>query len=673
MTVGVCYYPEHWDESLWEDDLERMRCAGISVVRVAEFAWSIFERTEGEFSFDFFDRFLALCERKGMKVIFGTPTATPPAWLTHKYPEALNARRDGVLLRHGGRKHYNYNAPIYLEKTAIIVTRLAEHYGHHPVIIGWQIDNELNCETNEFYSEADSVAFRAFLKEKYGTLDKLNACWGTAFWSQTYTDWEEIFVPRPVAHVGINPHLELDYLRFISHSCLAYCELQSSILRAHIDERMFITTNGLFGHMDNHEMTRRSLDVYTYDSYPNFAFGLDRTGKLDRLRDRWSSMKLTEVRSICPHFGVMEQQSGPGSWYSRMESPSPRPGQMFLWAMQSVAHGADFVSFFRWRTCTFGTEIYWHGVLDYDNRDNRRYHELRRFAAAMKKLEPLCGADVVAPFAVVRDYDNVFDAEIDQWHRRVTQQSEDAIFEASQLEHIPMDFVYLHRGITAQELHKYKALIMPHAVIMTKEYADVLKEYVRAGGTLVIGCRSGYKDEYGRCVMTPQPGLLSELTGSDVRDFSFVSPAEKTPAASWNGKKMEMPVFCDVLEAQARSGANVTARYKTGYFDGDGALVENGYGEGRVLHLGSAFGAENTLMIFEHLGLTNPAADVIDAPADVELVLREKDGKRWLFVLNYQDREMEITLKREMLSLLEDKMLCGAVSLRPYEVKVLRI
>ena len=474
MTVGVCYYPEHWDEGLWESDLDRMLGAGVSVVRVAEFAWSIFEKTEGAFSFDFFDRFLALCQRKGMKVIFGTPTATPPAWLTRKYPEVLNARRDGVLLRHGGRKHYNYNSPIYLEKTRIIVTKLAMHYGQHPAIIGWQIDNELNCETDEFYSEADSAAFRVFLRNKYGTLDALNASWGTVFWSQTYTDWEEIFVPRPVAHVGINPHIELDYLRFISHSALSYCALQADILRAHIAPRMFITTNGLFAHMDNHKMTRESLDLYTYDSYPDFAFELAREGQLDRLRDRWSSMKLTEVRSICPHFGVMEQQSGPGGWYSRMEMPAPRPGQMQLWALPSAAHGADFVSFFRWRTCTFGTEIYWHGVLDYDNRDNRRLSELRAFTDAMKKLTPLCGASHPASFAVVRDYDNVFDAQIDQYHRRVTQQSEDAIFETAQLTHTPMDFVYLHEGISLQELKKYKALFMPHAVIMTKAYADAL-------------------------------------------------------------------------------------------------------------------------------------------------------------------------------------------------------
>ena len=670
LTAGVCYYPEHWDESLWESDLERMFSCGITIVRVGEFAWNFFEPKEGEFTFDFFDRFLALCERKGMKVIFGTPTATPPAWLTHKYPEVLNATRDGVLYRHGGRKHYNYNSPVYREKTALIVGQLAAHYADHPAIIGWQIDNELNCETNEFYAEADSAAFRVWLRERYGSLDALNRAWGAAFWNETYTDWEEVFVPRPVAHVGINPHLHLDYLRFVSASACGYCALQTSILRAHIAPRMFITTNGMFGHLDNHEMTRESLDLYTYDSYPNFAFGLDRTGNLGRLRDRWSSMNLSVVRSICPHFGIMEQQSGPGSWYSRMESPTPRPGQMLLWAMQSVAHGADFVSFFRWRTCTYGTEIYWHGLLNYDNRDNRRIAELREFTRRLSLIDEVCGADFAAEVAIVRDYDNVFDAEIDMWHRRVASQSEDAIFETCQLTHTPCDFVYLDHA-DAQQLARYKALFMPHASIMTPGRAQLLEAYVRAGGVLIIGCRSAYKDESGRCVMTPQPGLLAPLTSTDIMDFSFASPAEDTPRAVMNGQEMEMPVFTDILTPL--SGARVLARYASSYFAGEAALTEHDIGEGRVLHLGSAFGAENTRMILDHLSLTAPLRDIVDAPEDVELVLREKGGCRWLFALNYQPQAQTLTLNVPAHDLITDSPVSGAITLAPYDVRVFRL
>ena len=148
LNLGTCYYPEHWDRSLWEEDMKRMLDAGIGTVRVAEFAWSKVEPHEGCFTYDFFDEFLDAAHALGMKVIFSTPSATPPAWLTEKYPEVLNARMDGVLYRHGMRRHYNYNSPKYRELVCRIVEKLGGHYGQRPCIIGWQIDNEINCETD---------------------------------------------------------------------------------------------------------------------------------------------------------------------------------------------------------------------------------------------------------------------------------------------------------------------------------------------------------------------------------------------------------------------------------------------------------------------------------------------------------------------------------------------
>ncbi|MBQ3891722.1 MAG: beta-galactosidase, partial [Lachnospiraceae bacterium] len=167
ITLGTCYYPEHWDESLWREDLERMFSVGITTVRIAEFAWSKVEEKEGQFNFDFFDKFLDLTDELGMQVIMGTPTATPPAWLTEKYPDVLNAKKDGTLFRHGLRRHYNYNSENYKRLSKIIVEKFAEHYGKRKSVIGWQIDNEINCEIAEFYSESDDKAFNVFLKNKY--------------------------------------------------------------------------------------------------------------------------------------------------------------------------------------------------------------------------------------------------------------------------------------------------------------------------------------------------------------------------------------------------------------------------------------------------------------------------------------------------------------------------
>lgn len=171
LTLGTCYYPEHWDKSLWKKDLERMLDAGIRVIRIGEFAWSKVESREGEYTYEFFDSFLEIVAQTEMKVIFGTPTATPPAWLTDTYPEVLNSNIDGISFQHGARRHYNYNSLIYQRFCKNIVEKFASHYAPHPSVIGWQIDNELNCERDTFYSESDTLAFREFLKRKYGSIE----------------------------------------------------------------------------------------------------------------------------------------------------------------------------------------------------------------------------------------------------------------------------------------------------------------------------------------------------------------------------------------------------------------------------------------------------------------------------------------------------------------------
>lgn len=419
LVLGTCYYPEHWDESLWRDDLRRMLENGIEVIRIAEFAWSKIERYEGVFNYDFFDRFLDVAADMGMKVIFCTPTATPPAWLTEKYPEVLNANMDGVLYRHGGRRHYNYNSPKYQELTRIIVEKSASHYAKHPAIIGWQIDNELNCEKNEFYSESDTIAFRKFLMEKYGSIDALNEAWGTNFWNQTYNSFEEVYVPRTTLSNNTNPHEVLDYTRFVSDSACKFAKLQSDIIRKYIKPGDFITTNGLFGNLDNQRMTNESLDFITYDSYPNFAYCLDAYNKDNFLKDRMWSRNLSEVRAVSKNFGIMEQQSGANGWNTGMAAPTPKPGQMTLWTMQSVAHGADYVSYFRWRTCTYGTEIYWHGILDYSGRDNRRLAEVKSVHEKFQKLSEIAGSKYEAKVGFLKDYDNAWDSQLDVWHEKV--------------------------------------------------------------------------------------------------------------------------------------------------------------------------------------------------------------------------------------------------------------
>jgi beta-galactosidase len=675
IVLGTCYYPEHWDEKMWKEDLLRMKQAGISVVRVAEFAWSKTEPTEGNFTFDFFDRFLDTAKETGTSVIFCTPTAAPPAWLTTAYPETLNALIDGTLLRHGARRHYNYNSPVYRRLSARIVEKLASHYGPHPNIIGWQIDGELNCETDEFYSGSDTAAFREFLENKYGTLDELNDAWGTEFWNQTYTSWGEVFVPRPTIHDTVNPHQVFDYIRFISDSACSFAKMQSDILRKYIKAGDFITHNGLYTNLDNHRFTAESLDYMFYDCYPDFAYCVDEDPlHSGDLNDRKWSGNLSELRSISPVFGIMEQQSGPNGWNNRMEAAAPRPGQMTLWTLQSIAHGADYIGYFRWRTCTRGTEIYWHGILDYSNRDNRRLAELADIYRKTSAIQAAAGSRFRAAFGVLKDYDNVWDVRLDKWHYRIHAASEPAIFQASQLTHTPMDYVYIpdsehEEGKASLEtLQKYPVLFYPHPVIVTEKTAALLEKYVGAGGILVLGCRTGYKDSRGQCPMAKLPGLLRDMSGTDVVDYTFIAPDDDRVTVDWDGDELEAAVFVDVLEPLGN--AKVLGTYRQNYYAGKAGLVCSEYGKGRVYYFGGAFTRRTAMVFLKKLGIAEPWRDILEIPECCELALREGNGRRFFFVLNYGKQSAVLTVKRELQDLYAGGAVSGKIELPPYGTAV---
>jgi beta-galactosidase len=672
IVLGTCYYPEHWDRKLWKEDLARMKENGIKAIRIAEFAWSKFEPAEGAYTFGFFDDFMEFAGVADMGVIFCTPTATPPAWLTEAYPEVLNARIDGVLYRHGGRRHYNYNSPVYQSFTRRIVEKLGEHYGPHPNVIGWQLDNELNCQVDVFYSESDTLAYREFLKKKYATLEELNRAWGNVFWNQEFTAWSEIHVPRPTVSDSTNPSAILDYIRFISESCRSYAKLQSDILRRYLKPGDFITTNGMFGNLDNHRMTGESLDFFCYDSYPAFAFSFrNENFNPGDLNDRRWSQSLSEIRSISPNFGIMEQQSGPPGSHSGMEAPAPKPGQMTLWTMQSIAHGADYVSYFRWRTCAMGTEIYWHGILDYSSRDNRRLAEVKDIYEKTQSIAAVAGSRYTAAFGVLKDYDNIWDSQIDSWHRRFGRFSESEIFRAAQLSHTPMDYVYITESPDLETLKPYPVLFYPHPVILKKEVVEVLESYVREGGTLVLGCRTGYKDDTGKCPMVNLPGLLQNLSGVDVLEYSFVGPDDGQIMADWEGTPLEAAVFNDILAPLGN--ARVLGTYQNNYYAGKPALICNEYGKGRVYYFGAAFSAAAVLVFLEKLGIVNPHRDIVEADTCCEVALRRGGRGNFLFVLNYAKTTAQVTLKKEMTDLYTGRSCSGKVELPPFGTAVYQI
>lgn len=673
LGLGVCYYPEHWPESLWEDDFRRMREMNIKVIRMAEFAWAIFEPEEGRFDFSFFHRVMDLAHRYGLKVILGTPTATPPAWLTHKYPEVLNANLEGVLYRHGMRRHYNYSSPKYRELSERIVRNMVEAYKDHPAVIGWQIDNELNCETNVFYAEADHAAFREWLKNRYGSLDNLNQAWGTVFWSQTYTDWEQVHLTRPTVSHSPNPHLALDEKRFISANTISFAKLQADIIRQ-LAPHHWVTTNGTFGHLDSHELTDELLDFFSYDSYPQFSTIFPGEDE-NPLKDRAWSMNLSNVRSISPNFCVMEQQSGPGGWVNRIGMASPRPGQIRLWSYQSVLHGSDLLVYFRWRTATVGTEIYWHGINDYHNQPNRRLQEVAQVGEEFAKIgTAIAGTSYRADVAILQDYDNIWDGELDQWHGPLQRQSMRSWYKQLQYRHIPADLVTLRPATALEDLTRYKVIVYPHPAIMTDETAERLTEYVKQGGKLFFGARTGYKNPSGHCYMRPFPGPVAELCGITVEDFTLIKgtvpPSELRWLCSGLASEAKAAGFNEILHIE-NPEVEIVAEYASEYYAGKPALTRRAVGKGEVWYYGAAYSEPVVDALMDELGLQSPAADLLDAPAEVELGIRFSGAADYLFLLNYSDKPAVIRLKKAVKDLLSGALLEEEVEMPQYGVLIL--
>ncbi|MGD9048915.1 MAG: beta-galactosidase, partial [Anaerolineae bacterium] len=320
---GVDYYPEHWPEKRWLEDARLMAEAGLNVARLAEFAWSRIEPREGEYDFDWLDHAILILADRGIRVILGTPTASPPPWLMARLPDAFRVREDGQRVTFGNRREYCPNNPDYQEHSRRIVTRMAEHYAGHPAVIGWQIDNEFG---DRCYCPVCATAFQGWLRQRYGTLDELNERWGTIFWSHVYTDWAQIPVPLTTGGAP-NPGLALDFSRFMSDSYVAYQQMQIDILRERCQPsgaaRRQVISHNLMGFkydLINYFDLARSLDIVAWDNYQRMQWGMH--AMVDPSYGALAADTMRGLRG--QNFWVMEQQAGSGGW--EVISVPPRPG-----------------------------------------------------------------------------------------------------------------------------------------------------------------------------------------------------------------------------------------------------------------------------------------------------------------------------------------------------------
>jgi beta-galactosidase len=661
--LGVAYYPEQWPRERWRIDAGLMAEAGISLVRLAEFSWAHLEPEEGRFEFAWLDEVLEILGEAGLAVVLGTPTAAPPAWLIERHPEILPVRADGRAVRFGHRRHYCPNQPAFLEATERVVAALADRYGHDTRVVAWQIDNELG---GRCFCDGCHRAFQDWLHRRHHSLGNLNESWGTAFWGQTYSSWRQIPLPEsmPVPlpdgflPSSPNPGLALDYRRFASESLVRFQRLQIGILRERRSPGQRITHNLMgfrYPDVDYHALAEE-LDFVSWDNYPL----LDRTG-------RWSTQALgaDAMRGLGGGpVWVLEQQVGPLGWEMLR---TPRRGHMRLHTYQAIAHGAEAVFYFRWRTARFGTEQHWHGILDHDGRPRRRYREIRELARELLQLRPaLGGASPVAEAAIVHDYDSRFALQVQPTNAALGyEETVQRHYEALRRLGLGVDLVS-PRAV----LGGYRLVVAPNLYVLDQEVSAALADYVEQGGWLVLAPRIGVKD---RCNALPErafPAWLDELSGLEVVDYASV---DQHSAVRFGGPDGTMPAgaFTGWYEEVELKGARPRARYLEGDFAGSAAVAEREVGEGRVTYIAGA-ASESTLRDLYRDLCARADLPVHEVHDDVESVrLLSPRGGGLLFLLNHASEDRAVELDGAWQDLLGGEGGSGVISLPAYGIALL--
>ncbi|HXJ95373.1 MAG TPA: beta-galactosidase [Terriglobia bacterium] len=656
FIYGVDYYPEAWSESLWEKDAAMMQAAGINFVRMGEFAWVKMEPSEGHYDFAWLDGALKVLNAHGIKAVLGTPSAAPPAWLMAKYPDIGAMNEEGVRYRFGSRRNYCLHNPNYLAAIRGIVTALAEHYKNHPGVLGWQIDNELGSP--DCYDNYCLAAFQKWCRTKYSSLDTLNKAWGTVFWGHTYTVWSQIPLPWDSLYGVHNPSLELDYRRFFSDSSREFLVAQTQILR-HISPTKAITHNemGMFDTID-YSSLNTALDFVAWDNYPlirsDFANYFGPALAHDLMRGSKDQQ----------NFMIMEQQGGLPGW-NTFWGPQAPPPLYRVWAYQAIAHGADGVCYFRWRTSRYGTEQYWQGVLDQDSYPNARYQTVKQTGQELKQLTDLLhGTHPVAQAAMLVSPDTRWAFHIQTLVKNFDYNKQlHAYYNALRRQGLNVDVVFPQGDFSL-----YKVLVAPSLFVVTPALTAKLTDFVQGGGTLILTYRSGVKDEHNVFTDQTLPGPLAKLAGVVIRDYDPQIDQTQEIVES-EGTHDPAAVWFDILSPTT---AETLATYGKKYYAGSSAVAVNTFGKGRVYYVGTEpssleFYDRFTARVLHEAGLERGP----QLPDGVEMATRSASGRKIVFLLNYTEKKQSVDLGQACRDALTGATGLTTADLPPYGVEVL--
>ncbi|MGV8978400.1 MAG: beta-galactosidase [Cellulomonas sp.] len=665
ISYGGDYNPEQWPEEVWAHDMALMREAGVNLVSIGIFSWGLLEPSEGVYDFGWLDRLIDLLHAHGIRVDLATPTASPPAWFFHTYPHTRVVSRDGTVLGFGSRGMVSPSSPEYRRACVAIARALAQRYGRHPALALWHVHNEYGAPVSEDYSPVSAAAFRTWLERRYGTLQALNAAWGTAFWGQHYGAWEHIDVPA-VAPSIVNPSQRLDFARFTNDALLECFIGERDAIHAESD--IPITTNFMAGSCPSVNLWRwaREVDIVSNDHYLTAA---DERGHVGL------ALAADLTRSVAggKPWILMEHSTSAVNWQPR--NIAKRPGEMARNSLSHFARGADAILFFQWRASRSGAEKFHSAMLPHAGTHSRTWREVCTLGAELGRLDEALGSRVHADVAILWDWESFWAQDL-EWrpsddldHRERIDTFYDRLWRDGHT----VDFAH-----PDADLSGYRLVIAPASYLLTASAGANLTRYVADGGTLLVSYFAGIVDEND----TVHPGgygaPLRAALGVSVEEFLPLRAGEQvhvlldTPAAPTGplngsaGVELVGDVWADDLTLD---GAAVVGTYLDGPAAGRPAVTRHTHGAGTGWYVSTRLGVDALAAliapVYRDAGITQSGL-----PDDIELVRRHGDEADYAVVINHGDQPVDVALAG--VDLLTGETVDGSVKIAAGAVRVVR-
>lgn len=624
IALGGDYNPEQWPREVWAEDIALMQRAGVGFVSLGIFSWSWLEPEKGVYDVDWLRDVMDLLAEAGIAVDLATATATPPPWLSAQHPEIFPRDVDGLTLWPGSRQAWCPTSQVFRNHALSLVTMLAQRFHDHPALAMWHVSNEYACHNVPCYCDSCAVAFRVWLRQRHGSLDALNESWGTAFWSQRYTDWEQVLPPRRTTTFH-NPTHVLDYRRFQSDALLDFYLAERDILHE-LSPGVPVTTNFMtlnhFRHLDYHRWAPHQ-DVVSTDHYLVTALTSPR-------HELAFSGDLTRGLAGGAPWMLMEHSTSAVNW--QPVNPAKAPGQTIRDSLAHVARGADTVGYFQWRQSRAGSEKFHSALVPHAGADSARYREVCRLGEILGRLGELAGSRVEADAAILWDYESA-------WATAGPGMPSSHVDYAEAAHTIHR--LLLDRGVTCDVVHPsadltaYRLIIVPTTYLISDEEAEGLEKACAAGAVVLVTYFSGISDRHDHVRLGGYPGAFRDLLGVRVEEFFPLLDDERVGLSS-GGTGSRWSEHLTV-----RKGVDLLLTLTNGPLAGGPAATVAEHGHGRAAYL-ATLPDPSTLGTLLDTFVDQAGIERLPSTSSVEVVRRRGANGSWLFVLNHSDAPAEV-------------------------------